>query len=122
MLNRKKYFVLSAVVLAALLVIGFSFYGKSGSQVSDKKNNSEVKEVSNIIDTSEIGPIYTCSMHPEVMQNYPGKCPKCKMELVKADDQSAKIEGSVYTCPMHPEVLANYEGTCPICKMKLEKM
>jgi hypothetical protein len=26
---------------------------------------------------------YTCSMHPEVVQDKPGKCPKCGMELVE---------------------------------------
>jgi hypothetical protein len=26
---------------------------------------------------------YTCSMHPEVTSDKPGKCPKCGMELVK---------------------------------------
>lgn len=25
---------------------------------------------------------YTCSMHPEVISDKPGKCPKCGMELV----------------------------------------
>ncbi len=29
--------------------------------------------------------IYTCSMHPEVKSDKPGKCPKCGMELVKQD-------------------------------------
>lgn len=24
---------------------------------------------------------YTCSMHPEVVQDGPGKCPKCGMDL-----------------------------------------
>ena len=26
---------------------------------------------------------YTCTMHPEVVRNKPGKCPKCGMALVK---------------------------------------
>ena len=26
---------------------------------------------------------YTCSMHPEVVSDKPGKCPKCGMDLVK---------------------------------------
>ena len=26
---------------------------------------------------------YTCTMHPEVITNEPGKCPKCGMALVK---------------------------------------
>jgi len=32
---------------------------------------------------------YTCPMHPEVIQDKPGKCPKCGMELVekKADQK-----------------------------------
>ena len=25
---------------------------------------------------------YTCTMHPEVVSNTPGKCPKCGMDLV----------------------------------------
>ncbi|AWM31588.1 heavy metal-binding domain-containing protein [Hymenobacter nivis] len=25
---------------------------------------------------------YTCTMHPEVVTNHPGKCPKCGMDLV----------------------------------------
>lgn len=27
--------------------------------------------------------IYTCTMHPEVVSDKPGKCPKCEMDLVK---------------------------------------
>lgn len=34
-------------------------------------------------------PRYTCSMHPEVRSNKPGKCPKCGMDLVKAADVDA---------------------------------
>jgi len=30
------------------------------------------------------GVTYTCSMHPEVISNEPGKCPQCGMTLVKA--------------------------------------
>jgi hypothetical protein len=26
--------------------------------------------------------LYTCPMHPEVVQDHPGKCPKCGMDLV----------------------------------------
>ncbi len=25
---------------------------------------------------------YTCSMHPEVVSDKPGKCPKCNMDLI----------------------------------------
>lgn len=29
------------------------------------------------------GKLYTCTMHPEVVTNQPGKCPKCGMDLVE---------------------------------------
>jgi len=29
---------------------------------------------------------YTCTMHPEVISDTPGKCPKCGMDLVKKED------------------------------------
>lgn len=30
---------------------------------------------------------YTCTMHPEVVMNKPGKCPKCGMKLVAMKDK-----------------------------------
>jgi hypothetical protein len=32
--------------------------------------------------TPAVAQKYTCTMHPEVVQDGPGKCPKCGMELV----------------------------------------
>ncbi len=33
---------------------------------------------------------YTCTMHPEVLSDKPGKCPKCGMALVKKTDAKKK--------------------------------
>lgn len=32
--------------------------------------------------------LYTCSMHPEVRSDKPGKCPKCGMKLIKVEKAS----------------------------------
>ncbi len=77
---------------------------------------------------------YTCPMHPEVISNEPGVCPKCNMNLVSDDDTedetngdhdhsnpSATAHGSVYACPMHPDVTSDKPGMCPKCHMALEK-
>ena len=39
---------------------------------------------------------YTCSMHPDVLQDGPGKCPKCGMELVKkeTDDKMEDMDST----------------------------
>jgi hypothetical protein len=35
---------------------------------------------------------YTCTMHPEVLSDKPGKCPKCGMTLVKKGPAKKKAE------------------------------
>ncbi len=57
---------------------------------------------------------YSCPMHPEVVQNKPGSCPECGMNL---EPREAAVE---YTCPMHPEVVQSEPGSCPKCGMNLE--
>jgi Ni,Fe-hydrogenase III large subunit len=74
---------------------------------------------------------YTCPMHPEVVQDGPGSCPKCGMDLVPRNGQE-KTESThsccqnkereaptQYTCPMHPEVVQDGPGSCPKCGMHL---
>lgn len=30
-------------------------------------------------------PLYTCPMHPETISNQPGRCPRCKMKLLRKE-------------------------------------
>ena len=43
----------------------------SNQKTVTKNQNTEAKKT------------YTCSMHPEVISDKPGKCPKCGMELIE---------------------------------------
>jgi len=63
------------------------------------------------------GAKYTCPMHPEIVQDAPGSCPKCGMALVPM--VPTVPVATEYTCPMHPEIRSNRPGNCPKCGMAL---
>jgi Cu+-exporting ATPase len=62
-------------------------------------------------------PRYTCPMHPEIVRDSPGSCPKCGMVLIPI--LAAIPRAAEYTCPMHPEVHSPQPGSCPKCGMAL---
>ncbi len=71
---------------------------------------------------------YTCPMHPEVITDKPGKCPKCGMNLVAMTPEKksqapkeAVIQAALYVCPMDPEVTSDKPGSCSKCGMDLVK-
>jgi Cu(I)/Ag(I) efflux system membrane fusion protein/cobalt-zinc-cadmium efflux system membrane fusion protein len=68
--------------------------------------------------------LWTCGMHPEVIQEESGICPICQMDLVPVRGESGHGDGDghgdgMWTCPMHPDILEEEPGSCPICGMDL---
>jgi hypothetical protein len=93
----KKLIILLFVLTGAM----FSFAQTSKPKIPAGKSDSAASY------------IYTCPMHPEIITDKPGKCPKCGMTLVK------KKVDKIYTCTMHPDVISDKPGNCPKCGMKL---
>jgi len=52
---------------------------------------------------------WSCRMHPEVVDNEPGKCPICGMTLEKVR------LALVWTCTVHNDVTRMAAGRCPRC-------
>ena len=48
-------------------------------------------------------------MHPEVILDKPGKCPKCGMDLVQKDSSSSEHKMGMMMCPMHGMVDMNHK-------------
>ncbi len=62
---------------------------------------------------------YTCSMHPQIKEDHPGKCPICGMNLTKINiDQQKKSNTSLgtenYYCEVDPSVTSEVPGDCPL--------
>ena len=70
--------------------------------------------------------LWTCGMHPQVIEEAAGQCPICGMDLVPlrgAEEAPAAHdhgdEQGLWTCGMHPQVIEEAPGQCPICGMNL---
>lgn len=114
---KKKLFPLFIGV--AVLSISLSI-AKATNDQSNLKNGFSSLTNRDLIQekpvTQEVKVIYTCSMHPSVKADKPGKCPTCGMNLEKKE-----VAAVSYICPMHPEVTSDKAGKCPKCGMNLEK-
>jgi Cu(I)/Ag(I) efflux system membrane fusion protein len=63
------------VSIVLTLLLGGAVFGVTGCNSSEPSNSGAAGGAQ----TKQ----YTCSMHPDVVQNSPGKCPKCGMELTE---------------------------------------
>ncbi|WP_158085399.1 heavy metal-binding domain-containing protein [Niastella vici] len=71
-------------------------------------------------DTTRHITYYTCSMHPDLISNKPGKCPKCGMDLILSSKEQIKSAiTKSYNCPVHVNVFSHDPGKCPQCGRKL---
>jgi Heavy metal binding domain len=76
------------IILASMLAAAIVF--AACNNTSNTNSESDTTAMSKI-DTSKMmsGVKYTCTMHPEVISDTPGHCPKCGMEMVPIKDTTA---------------------------------
>lgn len=69
----KRKFLFPLILVAGLVLVNFSVY-----QVYGQMSQNEPAKQQTVM--------YTCAMHPEVVQDHPGKCSKCGMKLIEKKD------------------------------------
>jgi Cu(I)/Ag(I) efflux system membrane fusion protein len=94
--------VILAVSLIALLTVTACNQKQPAAKSVTAEKMSDVK--------------YTCPMHPQIMEEHPGSCPICGMNLVKKSNQASEGAGiSLNTVlqPVNSSVIASINAVSP---------
>ena len=80
----KRLILILAIFIAVSSVAAFGLNTSSKHSDSIRKATTvqHEKVLKNNLQTKTV---FTCPMHPEVILDKSGKCPKCRMNLVKKD-------------------------------------
>ncbi|WP_047245239.1 efflux RND transporter periplasmic adaptor subunit [Maribacter thermophilus] len=96
----KKYIVYIGILIIGLL-LGWLLFGSSSNE-STEHNHTE---------TTETNQMWTCSMHPQIMQPEPGDCPICGMDLIPAESGSDGLLADQFKITENAMALANIQTT-----------
>jgi Cu(I)/Ag(I) efflux system membrane fusion protein len=94
----KKYIIYIGILAIGLLFGWFLFGGSPNNEVEHNHN-----------DTVETDQMWTCSMHPQIMQPEAGNCPICGMDLIPAETSSEGLHANEFKLTKNAMALANIQ-------------
>ncbi|MEQ3664123.1 efflux RND transporter periplasmic adaptor subunit [Olleya sp.] len=94
----KKYIVYIGI-LALGLLLGWVIFGKSSNQETEHNHDA----------VTETNQMWTCSMHPQIMQPESGDCPICGMDLIPAESGSDGLLADQFKLTENAMALANIQ-------------
>ncbi len=94
----KKYIIYFGILVVGLF-LGWLLFG--GSSKKDTEHNHD--------DISETNQMWTCSMHPQIMQPESGDCPICGMDLIPAESVSDGLLADQFKLTENAMALANIQ-------------
>lgn len=99
--------IFTVAMLITLVSNGYSIE-EDKAQTIDKNDSIKVNQNRQAV-VQNTSLVYTCSMHPEVISDKPGKCPKCGMELIVQNSNSNKHKKGMMSM-MHGEKHHSHVG------------
>lgn len=95
----KKYITYIAILIAGVF-LGWLLFGGSSNGKTVHNHTTEEK-----------GKMWTCSMHPQIMQPEPGDCPICGMDLIPAEAGAEGLAANQFKLTKNAMALANVQTT-----------
>ena len=94
----KKYIIYIGI-LAIGLLLGWMLFGGSSNKEEEHNHNG----------VTETNQMWTCSMHPQIMQPESGDCPICGMDLIPATSSSEGLLADQFKLTENAMALANIQ-------------
>ena len=94
----KKYIVYIGI-LAVGLLLGWILFGSSSNKETEHNHN----------EAAEVNHMWTCSMHPQIMQSEAGDCPICGMDLIPAESSADGLLADQFKLTENAMALANVQ-------------
>jgi Cu(I)/Ag(I) efflux system membrane fusion protein len=94
----KKYIVYSGILVIGLL-LGWLLFGTSSTSEGEHNHNTVAAD----------NQMWTCSMHPQIMQPEPGDCPICGMDLIPAESNHDGLLADQFKLTENAMALANVQ-------------
>ncbi|MXV37111.1 efflux RND transporter periplasmic adaptor subunit [Flavobacteriaceae bacterium Ap0902] len=98
-MNKNIIYVLGALLIG--LLIGYLVFN---NPTEDHSAETAVHD-----HTEDDTQMWTCSMHPQIMQPEPGQCPICGMDLIPADAGTAEVSPNDIRMTKNAMALANIQ-------------
>ena len=104
----KKNILYIAIALIIGLGAGWLIFGNGSNEAGNKDNAAMVNHDHTSDSTNQM---WTCSMHPQIMQPQPGDCPICGMDLIPAESGADGLAANEIKMTPNAMALANIQTT-----------
>ncbi|NNK77038.1 MAG: efflux RND transporter periplasmic adaptor subunit, partial [Maribacter sp.] len=97
----KQRIILIAVAAIIGLGVGYVLFGTSHADTMEATEHDH--------ETASENQMWTCSMHPQIMQPEPGDCPICGMDLIPAEVGTGGLSPEQFSMTDNALALANVQ-------------